>query len=70
MDGEGKYQLFQAGAVLLHPSTARSGCMGEFTNVIANCGVKKGALGYPTSDEKSQSNSVDRVNAFQHGKFD
>jgi uncharacterized protein with LGFP repeats len=69
MDGKGKYQQFQYGAIFWHPDVGAFEVHGTIYGKYAQLRCEQGALGYPTSDEKSQANSVDRVSYFQHGSI-
>jgi len=69
MDGKGKYQRFQQGAIFWHPDIGAFEVHGMIYLRYQALNCEQGALGYPTSDERSMTNSVDRYSLFQHGSI-
>ena len=64
----GAYQLFQRGKILWSPSHGAYALEGAFEAAHAGLGHEKGALGYPTSDRRS--NGVGgSYQVFQNGKI-
>ena len=69
MDGIGKYQNFQIGAIYSHPTSGTFEVHGTIYKKYQELRCEQGALGYPVSDEKSQANSVDRYSVFKNGSI-
>lgn len=69
MDGQGKYQKFQYGAIFWHQRFGAFEVHGTIYGRYKVLNCEQGALGYPTSDERSEANSVNRYNTFQNGSI-
>lgn len=64
----GAYQLFQRGKVIWGPSTGGYAVVNGINSAYTRAGSEKGALGYPTSDERSDGKGGS-YQLFQRGRI-
>ena len=66
-DGNGRYSLFQNGAIYWSPQTGAHAVRGAIRALWAAHGVERGDLGYPTTDEVANPNKAGVAQGFQNG---
>lgn len=69
-DGVGRYNRFEKGAIYWTPSTGAHAVQGAIYDKWASLGWERGSLGYPMTDELTNSilgASISRYNKFQGG---
>ena len=66
-DGVGKFRHFQNGSIYWHPSSGAFEVHGLIRAKWAKLGWERSFLGYPKTDETTNSNNTGRFNIFQGG---
>jgi len=69
IDGRGRFNHFQYGAIFSHPDVGAHEVQGEIGAKWSELASERGVLGYPTTDESHCIDGRGRFNHFEHGSI-